>query len=268
VTPVEVTRGDGPVILGLPHTGTWLPQDMLDRLNDTGGALGDTDWHIDRLYAGLLPGATTVRATFHRYMIDANRAPDDTSLYPGRNTTGLCPLTDFDGRPIYRPGAEPDAADTAARVAAYHAPYHAALAAEIDRVRATHGAAILYDCHSIRSRIPFLFAGTLPDFNIGTNDGATCGPAIEAAVTRLCRSATGYTCVLNGRFKGGWTTRHYGRPETGVHAIQMELAQSAYMDERPPWTWAADHANQLRQHLRAILETLADLAPTLGATHA
>jgi formiminoglutamase len=266
--PVEVTRGDGPVVLGLPHTGTWLPADVEARLNDTGRALADTDWHIDRLYAGLLPGATTVRATFHRYLIDANRAPDDASLYPGRNTTGLCPLTDFDGQPIYRPGAEPDAAEVAARTAAYHAPYHAALAAQIERVRARHGVAILYDCHSIRSVIPFLFDGTLPDLNVGTNEGATCAPAVEASVMHLCRAATGYTYVLNGRFKGGWTTRRYGRPEAGVQAVQMELAQSTYMAEAPPWTLAPDRAERLRAHLRTILETLADLAPTLGATNA
>jgi formiminoglutamase len=266
--PVEVTRGDGPVVLGLPHTGTWLPADAEARLNDTGRARADTDWHIHKLYAGLLPGATTVRATFHRYLIDANRAPDDASLYPGRNTTGLCPLTDFDGRPIYRPGAEPDAAEIAARTAAYHAPYHAALAAEIERVRARHGVAILYDCHSIRSVIPFLFDGTLPDFNVGTNGGATCAPAVEASVMHLCRAATGYSYVLNGRFKGGWTTRHYGRPEAGVHAVQMEVAQSTYMAEAPPWTLVPDRAERLRAHLQTILETLADLAPTLGATNA
>ena len=145
MTPVEVSRGDGPVVLGLPHTGTWLPEEVRPRLNDTGLALADTDWHVDRLYEGLLPGVTTVRATFHRYLIDANRAPDDASLYPGQNTTGLCPTTDFDGRPIWRDGAAPDATEVAERVASFHAPYHAALAAEIERVRARHGVAILYD---------------------------------------------------------------------------------------------------------------------------
>jgi formiminoglutamase len=268
MSPVDITEGDGPVILGLPHTGTWLPADAAARLNDTGRALADTDWHIDRLYAGLLPGATTVRATFHRYLIDANRGPDDASLYPGQNTTGLCPLTDFDGQTIYREGQEPDAPEIAARTATYHAPYHAALAAQIERVRARHGVAILYDCHSIRSLIPFLFDGTLPDFNVGTNEGATCAPTVEASVLHLCRAATGYTYVVNGRFKGGWTTRHYGRPEAGVHAIQMELAQSTYMDERPPWALVHDRADRLRGHLRLILETLADLAPNLRAPDA
>ncbi len=263
MTPVEVVRGDGPVVLGLPHTGTWLPEDVHQRLNETGRALADTDWHIDALYAGLLPGATTVRATFHRYLIDANRGPDDASLYPGQNTTGLCPLIDFDGVPIWREGAAPSEADVAERRASYHAPYHAALHAELQRVRDRHGVAILYDCHSIRSRIPFLFEGTLPDFNVGTNGGASCAPAVEASVMRLCRDAGGTGSVLNGRFKGGWTTRHYGRPEAGLHAIQMELAQSTYMDEAPPWDVVPERADRLRRHLRGILETLAALAPKL-----
>ncbi|MCE8471151.1 N-formylglutamate amidohydrolase, partial [Rhodovulum sulfidophilum] len=165
MSPVEITRGDSAVILGLPHTGTHVPEDILARLNARGRELTDTDWHVHELYDGLLPGATTVRATFHRYVIDANRPPEDESLYPGQNTTGLVPLTDFDGEPIW--DTTPDAAETARRLAEFHAPYHAALAAEIARVRARHGVAILYDCHSIRSVIPYLFEGILPDFNIG-----------------------------------------------------------------------------------------------------
>ncbi len=261
--PVEVTPGDSPVILGLPHTGTWLPDDIRARLNARGQVLADTDWHIERLYDGLLPGATTVRATFHRYVIDANRGADDASLYPGQNTTGLVPLTDFDGEAIWL--KEPDAADIAHRKAQFHAPYHAALAAEVARVRARHGVAILYDCHSIRSHIPFLFPGTLPDFNVGTNLGTTCDPRIEAAVYDLC-VASGRTHVLNGRFKGGWTTRHYGQPGTGVHAIQMELAQSTHLStEVPPFAYDTAKAEALRVTLRAILERLAALAPEIRA---
>ncbi len=265
MSQVEVHRGDGPVVLGLPHTGTHVPAEIAADLNDRGLGLDDTDWHIDRLYDGLLPGATTVRATFHRYVVDANRDPSGVSLYPGQNTTGLVPLTDFDGRGIWR--RAPGAAATEARRQAFHAPYHAALRAELDRVRAQNGVAILYDCHSIRSGIPFLFEGTLPDFNIGTNLGATCDPRIEDAVRRICEGAGGYATVTNGRFKGGWTTRHYGRPDRGVHAIQMELAQSTYLaDEAAPWTYDETKAARLRPHLSDILTTLAALAPTLGGT--
>lgn len=263
MTPVEVIRGDGPVVLAMPHTGTHVPEAIFARLTPRGQVLSDTDWHIDRLYEGLLPGATVVRATFHRYVIDANRPPSGESLYPGQNTTGLVPLTDFDGDPLWTD--PPDAAEVEARRRDWHAPYHAALAAELERVRARHGVAILYDCHSIRSRIPFLFDGLLPDFNVGTNGGTTCAPAIEAAVARLCAGAEGYTSVLNGRFKGGWTTRHYGRPAEGLHAVQMELAQSTHLaTEAPPFAYDPAKAERLRRPLGAILATLQDLAFSLG----
>ena len=257
MTFLEITRGDSPLVLGLPHTGTDLPDDIAAMLNPTGQALADTDWHIDRLYADLAVDVTTVRTRIHRYVIDVNRDPSGQSLYPGQNTTDLCPTSDFDGRPIYRDGQTPTTAEVERRRLAYHAPYHAALTAELDRVRARHGFAILYDCHSIRSRIPFLFDGILPDFNIGTNEGATCAPDIEARVRAICDDARGYTAVLNGRFKGGWTTRAYGRPAEGLHAIQMELAQSTYLtNETPPWRYDAERAARLRIHLKTILTTL------------
>jgi N-formylglutamate deformylase len=263
VNPVEIQQGDSPVILGLPHTGTWLPDGIRARLNERGRVLADTDWHIHRLYEGLLPGATMVRATFHRYVIDANRGPDDASLYPGQNTTGLVPLTDFDGEAIWR--KEPSADEISDRRASFHAPYHAALTAEIERVQVKHGVAILYDCHSIRSHIPFLFPGTLSDFNIGTNGGQTCDPRIEAATLATC-AASGRTHVLNGRFKGGWTTRHYGQPGMGVHAIQMELAQSTHLStETPPFAYDEAKARTLRITLAEILHELAALAADLKA---
>ena len=255
--PVEVTEGVSPVVLGMPHAGTYVPDDIADRLNDAGRALADTDWHIDKLYNGLLPGATTVRATFHRYVIDANRSPGDESLYPGQNTTGLCPVTDFDGRPIWRDGAEPTRADVAARLDTFHQPYHAALTTQLARVRAEHGHAILYDCHSIRSVIPFLFDGELPIFNIGTANGATCDPEIEATVVEICNRARNLSTIVNGRFRGGWTARHYGKPDTGIHAIQMELAQRAYLAaEAPPWTYDAAMAAPTREVLAEVLGEL------------
>ncbi|MDU9006069.1 N-formylglutamate deformylase [Sedimentitalea todarodis] len=262
MTPVDVAQGDGPIVLGLPHTGTHVPDDIKARLNARGLGLTDTDWHIDRLYDSLLPGATTVRAAFHRYVIDANRDPSGASLYPGQNTTGLVPLTDFDGHDIWE--TPPSEAEIEDRRAAFHAPYHAALTAELSRVRKRHGVAILYDCHSIRGDIPFLFDGTLPDFNIGTNSGTTCDRRIEAATWEICAQATGYTRILNGRFKGGWTTRHYGQPQSGIHAIQMELAQSTYLaQETAPWSYDEGKAARLRVHLKTILTKLAALAPTL-----
>ena len=263
---VEVTRGKSPVILAFPHTSTEVPEAIWEQLNENGRLLGDTDWHIQNLYDELLPEATTVRATFSRYVIDANRDPAGTSLYPGQNTTGLVPTMDFDGKPIWREGQEPTEGDVAERLAGFHAPYHAALAAEIERVKAIHGVAVLYDCHSIRPKLPHLFPGRLPDFNIGTDDGRTCAPEIEEAAVEIAGTAAGFTSVLNGRFKGGWTTRHYGQPARGVHAIQMELSQSTYLPhEEPPYAYDGDKLEAVRTYLQTILETIEWIALRLKA---
>lgn len=257
----DVRQGTSPVLLAFPHTGTDVPPAIWDRLNDNGRLLADTDWHIHELYAGLLPNATTIRATFHRYVIDANRDPDGVSLYPGQNTTGLVPETDFDGAAIWKRGEEPGEGDVAERLLGFHAPYHAALTAEIERVKAIHGVAVLYDCHSIRSQIPFLFEGPLPDFNIGTDMGRTCDARIEKTAAEIAGRAAGYTSVVNGRFKGGWTTRHYGQPDTGVHAIQMELAQITHLQtEAPPFAYDQQKAERLRVHLKTILTTIEAIA--------
>ncbi|WP_166418948.1 N-formylglutamate deformylase [Cochlodiniinecator piscidefendens] len=258
---LEISKGNSPLVIGLPHTGIDVPADVAANLNETGHALADTDWHIHDLYRGVLDDITTVRTPVHRYVIDVNRDPSGVSLYPGQNTTTLCPLTDFDGLPLYKEGCEPDAAEIERRRVAYHAPYHAALEAELECVKAIHGFAVLYDSHSIRSNIPFLFEGKLPDFNVGTNIGTTCDPEIEAMTVAATQNADGYSAVLNGRFKGGWTTRHYGRPSEGLHAIQMELAQSTYMDECVPWAYRPEKANALRVHLTQILKNLKDWRP-------
>ncbi len=257
---VEITRGSGAVVLGMPHVGTTVPDDIFARLNEIGRGLSDTDWHIDRLYASLLPSASIVKATTHRYVIDVNRDPDGVSLYPGQNTTSLCPMTDFDGQPLWRPGQEPEPADIEERRQTYHRPYHAALAEILEETRARHGVAILYDCHSIRSNIPFLFDGLLPSFNVGTNSGNSCALPVAKTIERVCRDAEHFDTAIDGRFKGGWTTRHYGNPSAGVHAIQMELAQRTYMEERAPWSYRADRADRVRPYLAQMLDGLNALA--------
>lgn len=256
----DVIRGDSPVVLAQPHGGTFVPDDLVARLNRLGQGLDDTDWHITRLYDGLLNGVTVVKSNTHRYVIDANRDPSGVSLYPGQNTTTLCPTTEFEGRDIWAANQAPSMDEVEARRLAFHAPYHAALADELERVKSIHGAAVLYDCHSIRSEIPFLFKGELPTFNVGTNNGVTCASAIEQAVVQTCQNHAPDETVLNGRFKGGWTTRHYGKPKTGIHAIQMELAQRAYMAETPPWKYNAAQAKTLRPVLADILTQLDQLA--------
>lgn len=259
---VEVTMGEGPLVLGLPHGGTHVPPEIWARLNEKGRHLADTDWHVGRLYEGLGDGVTTVAATHHRYVVDANRDPSGASLYPGQATTDLVPLTDFDGAPLW--DDPPTEAEVSERTRLYHAPYHVALAAEMERVRERHGVAILWDAHSIRSRIPRLFKGVLPDLNIGTDDGRTCGPDMPCALAGLCAAATDYSMVINGRFRGGWTTRHYGRPHEGWHAVQMEVVQSTYLAaEAPPWTYDDAKAARLRTHLDAMLRALPKLVPFL-----
>lgn len=253
----RVVTGDGPLLLAQPHGGVEIPAEIFARLNAEGREKADTDWHIGRLYDGLATDATVVGTPVHRYVIDANRDPADRSLYPGQNTTSLCPTTTFDGTDIYLAGQAPSADEIEDRRQRYHRPYHDALAEQLERIRQRHGYAILYDCHSIRSRVPFLFDGKLPDFNIGSNDGASCAPAVESAVRGVCEKAADYSWVLNGRFKGGWTTRHYGNSERGYHAIQMELAQCNYMLEQSPWTYLPASADKLRAILATILQNLA-----------
>ncbi len=254
----ELLVGDGPIILAQPHGGTYVPSEIMAKLNDTGQALADTDWHIARLYDGLCTNATIIKANFHRYVIDANRDPADVSLYPGQNSTSLCPLTDFNGSPIYKSGMEPGADEIANRQRTWHAPYHHALQSQIERVKSIHGNAIVYDCHSIRLRIPFLFEGVLPDLNIGTDNGRTCSPGLQSLVQKLATSSP-YSTVLNGRFRGGWTTRHYGQQQNGVQAMQMEITQQAYLEhERAPWNYSEKKSASLRPLLKQILEALAD----------
>ncbi|MBT5795002.1 MAG: N-formylglutamate deformylase [Deltaproteobacteria bacterium] len=272
MNPVKIIDGSSPVILAQPHGGTFVPVELSEHYNELGRKMADTDWHIHRLYDGLLPDASVVEATFSRYLIDANRDPSGSSLYPGQNTTDLCPTVDFEGRPIYQKRAlhesEPDANEIETRRNNYHAVYHAALSAQIERVRKIHGKVLLFDCHSIRSRLPFLFEGELPDFNLGTNNTSTCDPIIEEAAVEVCANAKrdlhGYSYVINARFKGGWTTRHYGKPDKGIHAIQLELAQQTYMDESSPWLYREEKAAKLRIHLKKLLSCLEQTITTLN----
>jgi len=258
-TTVEIQRGDAPLVMAMPHSGTDIPADLLPRFVSPWLARKDSDWWIEQLYAFAADlGATIVRTPISRSVIDVNRDPSGKSLYPGLATTELCPTTTFDGEPLYHAGEEPDLAEIAARQATFFDPYHTALAGEIARLRERNDRVVLYDCHAIRSHVPRLFAGELPQFNIGTNDGATCDPALAAAVVDVC-SGSGLPYVLNGRFRGGWTTRHYGRPAGGINAIQMELACRGYMSEPDgpvtPANWPApfDPATPLAATLRAVL---------------
>jgi formiminoglutamase len=258
---LEVRRGAAPLIVSIPHAGTEIPPHLDGRFASLWLARRDADWWVDELYgfAGEL-GATIVRTRLSRSVIDVNRDPSGASLYPGQATTELCPTTTFDGEPLYRRGHAPDAAEIEARTKLFFQPYHAALAAEIARLKARHGRIALYDAHSIRSRVPRLFDGELPQFNLGTNSGQSCDPALTAAVEQVC-DASNHSRVTNGRFKGGWITRRFGQPADGVHALQMELACRGYMDEPAgepeedawPPPWDADRAAPMAATLRNVL---------------
>jgi len=270
---LDVAKGDAPLVLSLPHTGTDIPGEIEARLVSPWIGRKDADWWVDKLYAfGADLGATMVRTRISRTVIDVNRDPSGVSLYPGQATTELCPTTTFDGEPLYREGLAPDETEIAVRRLRWFDPYHTALATELQRLKARHGAVVLYDCHSIRSIIPRLFEGPLPHFNIGTNSGASCDPRLTAAVEAAC-AASAYSRVVNGRFKGGYTTRHYGQPEAGVHAIQMELACRGYMGDPAdfdPACWpppydaaaAAPLGAVLTKIILACIETARDLAAT------
>jgi N-formylglutamate deformylase len=269
---LTVERRDAPLLMSFPHTGTDIPEDYSGGLVSLVRARKDADWWIDELYAFARDlGASFIHTRISRTVIDVNRDPSGASLYPGQATTGLCPTLTFDGEPLYRAGQEPDSASIAARRKTYFEPYHEALASEISRLRSAHPRLVLYDCHSIRSVIPRLFEGTLPNFNIGTNSGASCAPELKDAVEAACRSDQ-FIQVVDGRFKGGWITRTYGVPGDGIHAIQMELACRGYMREQPgpvadsdwPTPWDKQFAAPIRNHLRLALEACLAFARAKG----
>jgi N-formylglutamate deformylase len=247
-------RGTAPLFISLPHNGTQLPDDIASRLTEDARRVPDTDWHVAQLYAFAHElGASVIVPNYSRYVVDLNRPRDDTSLYPGQNTTGLCPLTSFSGEPIYLDGMEPDKNEITARVEQYWRPYHTALAEEIERIGEAHGRVVLWEGHSIRSVVPFLFEGRLPDINIGTADGSSCSAGLQKRLFNVLEAQRDYTFVMNGRFKGGYITRHFGKPSKGVDAIQLELVQLNYMKE-DTFEYDTAKATKLQAVVRKLLE--------------
>jgi N-formylglutamate deformylase len=254
--PIFTLReGGSAVLVSIPHAGTYLPPDIAAVLTPIGRAVPDTDWHVDRLYGFLGElDVTVITATHSRYAVDLNRSPAGGKLYPGQAETGICPAETFAGELLYA-GAPPGAAEIARRVALYWQPYHDALRGQIDRLRARHGAVRVLDAHSIHGEIPRLFAGLLPDLNLGTNDGAACDRRLAEAVAAVLASS-GFSHVVDGRFKGGFITRHYGRPDNGIHVMQLELAWRAYVDESRPERFDPARAAKLAAVLRRVADTL------------
>ncbi len=256
---LRIHPGSGPLVISFPHVGTEIPADQRGRYTERALRVEDTDWFLDRLYAfaaGL--GATLVVPRFSRYLVDLNRGSDNAPMYPGRNNTELCPTRHFTGEPIYRDGGAgtaPDEAEIRRRVAAYWQPYHDALAAQLAATRARHGHAVLFDAHSIKSELPWLFEGTLPHMNLGTVEGSSCDPALRQALAGVFGAQTTFSHVVDGRFKGGHITRHFGRPHQGVHAVQLEMCWRAYMDE-PAMAWSDVQAAAVTPLLTALVQAM------------
>ncbi|MET3383778.1 MULTISPECIES: N-formylglutamate deformylase [Variovorax] len=265
--PFRFRQGTRPLLISMPHVGTHVPPALAARLTEEARHVPDTDWHLERLYdfADEL-GASVLVATHSRYVIDLNRPPDGASLYPGQSVTGLCPVDTFDDTPVYaNPGDLPGDAETAERRDAIWQPYHAKLAEELARIRAQHGVAALWDAHSIRSVLPRFFEGKLPDLNLGTGKGISCDPALAQTLLGIAESATGYTGVLNGRFTGGYITRNYGNPAQNVHAVQLEMTQSSYMQEALPFDYLPEVAAGVQPHVRRMIEAVLAFAESRAA---
>lgn len=246
-------------MVSIPHCGVHVPDPIERRLTPEARVLADTDWHVDRLYDfAASMGASVIAATHSRYVIDLNRPPDGAALYPGADNTELCPTTSFAREPLYGSGDAPDEGEIEHRIDTYWRPYHDALAAEVNRVRSTHGVALLFDAHSIRSEVPRFFEGRLADFNLGTADGRAADGALAERLLAVCSKAEAYRSVLNGRFTGGYITRQYGNPANAIHGVQLELSQATYMDEDPPFAYRSDLADAVRPVLKGLLAEMLD----------
>jgi len=247
-------RGTAPLLISVPHDGSEIPPDLAARMTERARRAPDTDWHVAQLYDIARDlGASILRPRYSRYVVDLNRPPDDTSLYPGQNTTGLVPAVQFTGAPVYLDGQAPDHAEIAARVGAYWRPYHSALQEELQRIRNAHGRVVLWEGHTIRgSDLAFLFEGRLPDLNLGTSGGASCTPALQARLEAVLAAQRDYDWVANGRFKGGYITRHYAAPASGIDAVQLEMSQRLYMDE-DTFAWDATRAPKAQAMIRDLL---------------
>lgn len=254
----EFHQGTAPLLVSVPHAGVYLPPQISDRMTLAGTTVPDTDWFVHRLYAFARDlGASMLVANWSRYVVDLNRPPDGAALYPGRRESALCPTETFRGEPIYHAGQDPSEGEIEERRALYWQPYHDQLAAELARLTAQRGRATLWDAHSIRGTLPLLFEGRLPDLNFGTNDGKSCRKEVIDGLVGLAGKQQRFSTILNGRFKGGYITRHYGQPSHNVDAIQLEISERAYMDEDSlPATWDAARARDLQTLLKSLLSTL------------
>ncbi len=261
----KLRRGNTPLLISMPHVGTEIPADQHDRYVPRALAVEDTDWHLERLYGGIAQslGASLIVPRYSRYLIDLNRPPDDTPMYPGASNTELCPTRFFTGEPLYLEGREPDAAEKLRRRESYWRPFHDALQAELERLRALHGHVMLFDAHSIKSELPWLFEGVLPALNLGTADGRAFDAELTQQLAGVLAMQDEHSHVVNGRFKGGFITRHYGQPGLRQHAVQLEMCWRCYMDEAlsPAQGYDQTRAARIQPTLEKLLSTMLKWSP-------
>jgi N-formylglutamate deformylase len=259
----KLQTGDAPLLVSLPHAGTHIPPALAPRFQPRALEVPDTDWHLDQLYRFVHAlGASLITPSHSRYVIDLNRPPENTPMYAGANNTELCPTRAFTGEALYREGQAPNEAEVAQRVQSYWQPYHQALRAELQRLRERHGHVVLFDGHSIKSELPWLFEGRLPDLNLGTAEGRSCAPSLRRQLAEVLGSQSEFTQVVDGRFKGGHITRFYGQPEHGVHAVQLEMCWRCYMDEAPPWRISPQRQAHITPVLRRLVEVMLAWRPS------
>ncbi len=257
-----VHRSNTPLVISFPHVGTAIPIDQQQRYTERAWLVEDTDWFLDRLYNFARDeGATLIVPRYSRYVIDLNRPRENRPMYPGQNNTELCPTRHFTGELLYRSGQAPDEAEVQRRVALYWQPYHNTLSSELARAKAQHGHAVLFDAHSIKSELPWLFEGTLPHMNLGTVGGSSCAPSLRSALSAVFEAQSRFSHVLDGRFKGGHITRCFGAPGSGVHAVQLEMCWRAYMQETAPYTWDETRAGGVRPLLLQLIRVMRNWRP-------
>ncbi|MBT9500045.1 MAG: N-formylglutamate deformylase [Burkholderiaceae bacterium] len=260
---VTLHPGSAPLLISMPHVGTLIPDELKGGYQPRALATEDTDWHLERLYGFARElGASVIVPNYSRYVIDLNRPPEDTPMYPGASNTELCPTRFFTGDPLYLDGRAPDADEKLRRRERFWQPYHQALQGELQRLRAAHGHVVLFDAHSIKSVLPWLFEGKLPDLNLGTADGRSCDAGLTEQLAAVLAGQGDYTHIVNGRFKGGYITRNYGQPERGVHTVQLEMCWSAYMQEQAPYAYDEAIASRVQPLLKQLLQTMLNWKPT------
>ncbi len=253
-TSYTLTKGQVGVLISMPHNGQAIPDDIANTMTENGKSVADTDWYMDKLYDfSQQLGAYTLVPKYSRYVIDLNRSTTNENLYPGANSTELCPTSAFDLSPLYLTDQQPTQDEINRRITLYWQPYHQAIQNTLAEMKQQYKQVILLEAHSILSHVPRFFEGQLPDFNFGTVDGKSCSDELINQVNSLDFSP--YSIITNGRFKGGYITRAYAQPENNIHTLQLELSQHTYMNE-PTDIYNIEKAQQVKKKLQMLVQCL------------